>query len=87
MTERKHLILHYKPFIQQGQKRDVSRLSPQQAAHGNVIIFLVAVSVRVNLLNSFSAVALTPRPVARCLWAEGCVWGWGDDVGRISYQH
>lgn len=32
--------------------------------------FFPAVSVCVNLLNSFSAVAVTLRPVARCLWAE-----------------
>lgn len=42
---------------------------------------LSPVSVQVNLLNGFSAVAVTLCPVAQCLWALV------GDVGRISYQY
>ncbi len=44
-----------------------------------------AVSVRVNLLNSFFAVALTLRPIARCIWAGGGGVMWGES--HISIKH
>lgn len=64
------MILHSKPFIQLGQKRDISPLKDSACGKmSSFSIFFSPVSVHVNLLNSFSAVAVTLCPVARCLWA------------------
>lgn len=55
-------------------------LQPFERKCHSFSLFFSPVSVHINLLNCFSAVAVTLCPVARCLWA-----GVGD-VERISYQ-
>lgn len=78
LPKTKHDFTFIKPLFSKGRKRRLSWW-------GNVISFPASplfspVSVQLNLLSGFSAVAVTLCPVARCLWA-------GVDVERISYQH
>lgn len=70
---RKHDFTYINRLFSKGKERDVSHA----AGVGKMSSFFFSsplfspVSVQVNLLNGFSAVAVTLCPVARCLWARG----------------